>query len=115
MPFRLSVVLLLVHRSLAACTFRTHPEQALLAPGATRLPLPAESAEQDCALAAYAFGYDSAAFGAFHVLCRSNACAGVRHSTECIPTSLCSPILAREEHGNNSQSCKTIISRDTPW
>ena len=65
--FSLCLALLLIVQGYApgtACTFNTHPAQMLVAQGATRFPLFAGSVDQDCALAAFAFGYDAAAIGA---------------------------------------------------
>lgn len=51
-----------------ACVYNEHPSQLLIGPGAARFPLSTEATEADCALIAYAFGYDGAAFGVHHSL-----------------------------------------------
>lgn len=53
---------------ISACVYNEHPSQFLIGPGAARFPLSTEATEADCALIAYAFGYDGAAFGVHHSL-----------------------------------------------
>lgn len=61
---------LLVHGCALACVYRKHAAQVPHAPAAARFPLSPEAVDKDCALIAYAFGYDAAAFGALHFPCQ---------------------------------------------